>query len=489
MDEKLAERDATTSPKGGGPAEKREPATAEDSSVATGLARHGIHDLRSALEFIAAQGDLVRIHSEVELEYELAGIAQQVEGGGVALFERIKDSSYQVVTGLYWNRSVLARLFGCEGRRLPFVIADAVSEWQSTPIDPVVVGQAPCQEVVMSDPDLYELPIPTHSLEDGGRYIDSAVVIARDPDTGTRNASIMRFMVAGPDTLTGQMDEGRHLRDYYERAEARGEPLEMTINNGVDPSIHFAASVPASAAPIDRDELGIASHLRGAPLELVPATVVDVEAIASAQFVLEVEALPAIRQPEGPFAEVTGYYASRDDRWTFRVKGITRRKRPIWQTILSGKEVYNSVGLLGEAAVYRLVSRQVPAVQAVYFTHGGCGFYHAVIQLKKNAEGIAKNAIMATMAAFPSLRLVIAVDDDVDLYDPDDVEWALATRFRADRDLFTVPAAKGHELNPITDAGITHKVGLDATAPYPRPSAFERATTLAVDLDNYDISF
>ena len=452
-----------------------------------GLVQQGIYDLQSAIEFMDAHGDLARIKSEVDLKHELAGIAQKLEGGRCALFERVKGSPHQVLVGLYWNRHILARMFGCDFRELPFVIADAIAEWQQAPVDPVVVDSAPCQEVVLPEPDLRQLPIPTHALKDGGPYIDSAVVIARDPDTGIRNASIMRFMVAGPDLLTGQMDEGRHLRDYYERAEARGEPLEMTINNGVDPSIHFAAAVPASAAPMERDELGIASHLRGEPLELVPGKFVNVEAIASAQFVIEVEALPEVRKSEGPFAEVTGYYAARADRWTFHVKGITMRQNPIWQTILSGKEVYNSVGLLGEAAVYRMVSRQVPAVTAVYFTHGGCGFYHAVIQLKKNAEGIQKNAIMATFAAFPSLRMVIAVDDDVDIYNPDDVEWALATRFRADRDLFIVPFARGHELNPSTDAGITHKVGIDATAPYPRPEAFERAKTLDVDLSQYKV--
>ncbi|MFQ5856846.1 MAG: UbiD family decarboxylase domain-containing protein, partial [Anaerolineae bacterium] len=312
-----------------------------------GLTQQGIHDLQSAIGFMEDQGDLARIEGEVDLKYELAGIAQKLEGGRCALFEQVKGSPYGVLVGLYWNRHVLARMFGCDVRQLPFVIGDAISEWQSDPIDPVVVDSAPCQEVIVSQPDLRKLPIPTHALKDGGPYIDSAIVVARDPDTGVRNASIMRFMVAGPDVLTGQMDEGRHLRDYYERAEARGEPLEMTISNGVDPSIHFAAAAPASAAPIDRDELGIASHLRGEPLELVPGKFVSVEAIASAQFVIEVEALPDVRQPEGPFAEVTGYYAPRQDRWAFRVKGITMRRHPIWQTILSGKEVYNSVGLLG----------------------------------------------------------------------------------------------------------------------------------------------
>jgi 2,5-furandicarboxylate decarboxylase 1 len=126
-------------------------------------------------------------------------------------------------------------------------------------------------------------------------------------------------------------------------------------------------------------------------------------------------------------------------------------------------------------------------VQAVYFTHGGCGFYHAVVQIKKKMEGTAKNAILATFAAFPSLKMVIAVDEDVDITDAEDVEWALATRFRPDTGMIQIPAARGHELNPSTDRGLGMKLGIDATAPYPRPQAFERVKMAAVDLAAFDI--
>ena len=227
--------------------------------------------------------------------------------------------------------------------------------------------------------------------------------------------------------------------------------------------------------------------LTGEPLKLLRSQTIAVEGLADAQFILECEMLPEIREPEGPFAEVTGYYAGRDDRWVVRVKKITRRKNPIWQTILSGKEVFNSVGLVGEAAVYRLVSRQVPDVQAVYFSHGGCGFYHAIVQIKKSMEGIAKNAILATFAAFPSLKIVTVVDEDVDLTNAEDVEWAMATRFRPETGIVTIPEARGHELNPSTDDGLGMKIGFDATAPYPRPQAFARVKMADVELSQYDI--
>lgn len=378
-------------------------------------------DLGACIERLAANRDLVRVRSEVDPVHELAGVAYHFEGKEVVLCEKVKGHDFPVLVGLYWNRAALARLFGCATEQLPFAVADAVAEWQARPIEPEVGDRGPANEVVEEAVDLRKLPIPTHALGDGGPYIDSAIVIARDPDSGVRNASIYRALVTGPDRMTVQLDEGRHVRDYYERAEKQGRPLEVTLNDGVGPAVHIAAIVPSSAAPMDKDELGVAGNITGKPLQLIRSQTVNVEGLAEAQFILEAEMLPEVREPEGPFAEVTGYYAARDNRWVVRVKKITRRRNPIWQTILSGKEVFNSVGLVGEAAVYRLVSRQVRGVKAVYFSHGGCGFYHAIIQIQKNMEGVAKNAILATFGAFPSLKMVIAVDEDVDLANAEDV--------------------------------------------------------------------
>jgi len=444
-------------------------------------------DLGACLQQLASNGDLVTVRSEVDPVHELAGIASRFEGQEVVLYEKVKGHAFPVMAGLYWNRDILARLFECTREQLPFVVADAVQRWQTNPIEPVVVDRGPANEVIEKEVDLYKLPIPTHAEDDGGAYIDSAIVIGRDPDTGVRNASIYRAMITGPDRMTVLLDAGRHIRDYYERAEARGLPLEVTINNGVGPAIHVASIVPASAVAIDQDELGIVSSFTGEPLKLLRSQTIEAEGLADAQFILECEMLPEIREAEGPFAEVTGYYAGQDDRWVVRVKKITRRRYPVWQTILSGKEVFNSVGLVGEAAVYRLVSRQVPDVQAVYFSHGGCGFYHGIVQLKKSMEGTAKNAILATFAAFPSLKMVTAVDEDVDLTNAEDVEWAMATRFRPETGIVTVPEARGHELNPSTIDGLGMKIGFDATAPYPRSQAFARVKMADVELSQFDI--
>ena len=451
------------------------------------LARRGFRDLQGVVRFLAERRLLARVKTPVDPLLELGGVAYRFHGGKAVLFEQVQGSQYPALAGLYWNRGVLSEIFGVTESQLSFHIADAVADWQQAPVAPVVVERAPVQEVVEKKVDLGTLPISQVGLAEGGRYVTAGVAVARDPDTGVRNASILRLMVTGRDRLTCLMDLGRHLRDYYERAEARGEALPVTINVGVDPAVHIASVVPATAAPIETDELGIASHLLGEPLSLVPATSVPVEAVAEAQFVLEGEILPRVREPEGPAAEVTGYYAAMDRRWVLRVRRITRRKDPLWHTIIPGREVHNAVGLMAEASIYRQVTRQVPGVLAVFLTYGGCGFYHAVVQMRKRIEGVQRNAILSTFAAFPPLKQVTVVDEDVNLYDPQDVEWALATRFRPDRDILLIPDARGHELNPVTENGLGCKIGLDATAPFPRPTSFERVRLREVELGAYEI--
>ncbi|WP_342535888.1 UbiD family decarboxylase [Sporosarcina sp. FSL K6-3508] len=453
------------------------------------LAKRNVADLQGVVQLLKEKKMLVRVKSPVDIKHEMAGIATRFDGGKAVLFEKLKNTDVSLLTGLYWNREVLAEIFNVKEKDLPFLSADSIEKWSKNPIEPIVVENGPANEVIIKNKEnlLKDIPIPTHGLQDGGPYLDSCVLIAKDPETGVRNASIQRLMVTGPNRMTMLMDMGRHLRDYYERAEKMNKPLEITINNGVGLPVHFASTTPSSAAPIDADELGVASQLLGEPLKLLRSQTVNVEGVADAQYVIEAEILPHIRENEGPAAEVTGYYAAADDRWVVNVKAVTRRKQPIFHTIMPGKEVYNAVGLMAEASVYQKVSSMVPDVIDVYLSYGGCGFYHANVQIKKSSEGVQKNAIMATFAAFPPLRRVTIVDEDVNIYDPEDIEWALATRHDPERDMILISDARGHELNPITNDGIGTKIGIDATAPYPRPWEFQRLDMKEVMLENYDI--
>jgi 2,5-furandicarboxylate decarboxylase 1 len=449
------------------------------------LAKRNLIDLQQYIAFLEDNNHLVRVKSEVDPYLELAGIAKKYEGGKAVLFEKVKGSEHPVLMGFYWHRGILADLFNTSVGELPFTIANDIRAWRKSPMQSPVLKKGPANEVIESDPDLYKLPIPHHSEGDGGCYLTSSVVIAKDPDTGVRNLSIHRMMVVGKTRLTLLLEELGHLMDYYKRAEAKGEALELTVSNGIDFPVLMAGAAPASAAPIEMDELGIASQLRGEPVELLESQTVGPEGIANAQFIIEGKILANVREAEGPYAEVTGYYAEREDRWVFEVSAITRRKQPVFQSILSGKEVRNAFGIGASSAVFDKVHSLVPDVTAVHFSNSSVP-YHLIVQIDKKHEGVQRNAIMAAFVSHPFVKTVTLVDTDVDLYSVDDVEWAVQTRCQFDNDIMLVDGI-GHRLNPSVDDDKWTRMGIDATVPLPREEKFERATVRNVNLEDYDI--
>ena len=320
-----------------------------------------LSDLASIVEDLDAAGRLVRVRSEVDPHLELAAVAARFEGGPRAvLFENVKGHDAPVLTGLYWSRELLAVLMQRDEHTLPQYVSGCIKEWQRAPVPPVTIEHGPIYEGQSVEVDLRRIPAPVHALEDGGPYFDAGVVIARDPETGVRNASIQRFMVVDAQTLHVNIDAGRHLELYLDKARARGETLAFSLNCGVGPGLHFAAATPAEAAPADTDELGIASVFHEAPLELVEGKSLPVHVVSNAMYALECEIVPGELGDEGPFAEVTGYYARRAPRPVVHVRAMHIRPNPVFQTILSGVEVWNSVGLLGEANVLGMLQRQVP---------------------------------------------------------------------------------------------------------------------------------
>lgn len=458
----------------------------------TGAAARRLVDLAACIEHLEATGNLLRVRTEVDPKHELAGIAKRLEGGKPVLFERVRGSAYPVFTGLLWNRDIVGSLFGMPKEQVPFAIADGIAAWRARPdgYPPRLRDAAPANEVVEDKVDLARLPIPVHALKDGGRYLDASVVVARNPETGLPNISIHRMMVTRKDRLTFLIDPGRHLGAYVEVAERRGEPLPVTINNGVGLAPWIVSTLPRLG---DNKHL-IAHHVVGRPIDFVRAQTVDVPAYADAQFVIEAEILPGVREDEAPFAEVTGLYGGRDKRWVMRVKAITRRKAPVFHTVLSGKEVWNAVGFTAEAAIFAAVHGKIPEITSVFLPPGGCGFYEAVVQVKGTRPGLARDVVHETFRAFRSLQRVVVVDSDVDIHDAVDVDWAMTTRFDADTGLFVLPGEEGHPLNPVVKlnpdgkGGTVTKIGIDATVPHDGDKAkFERVEFKRVDLARYDI--
>jgi len=443
-------------------------------------------DIKKCIDYLEKTGNLVRVKSEVDPKYEIAGIAKKYEGKKCVLFEKVKGSAFPVFMGLLWNREIVGNLFNVPKEKVPFVIGAAIGAWRKdkTALQSRILEKGPANEVILTkDFNLYDLPTPVHALQDGGPYFDSSVVVVNDPETGIPNISIHRIMITGKDRLTFLIDPGRHLGAYLEIMEKKGRPLEVTINNGIGLAPWLVSSVPATGP----GKATIASHIIGRPIDFIKAQTVQAPAFADAQFVIEAEILPNVREPEGPFAEVTGYYGQKSKRWVMQVKAITRQRNPIFHSLLSGQEVWNAVGFTAEAKIFVTVSQKVPGLKAVYLPPGGCGFYGAVIQLEKSTEGVQEVAIRETFNAFPSLQWVIAVDTDVNIYDPIDVEWAFTTRFNAKKGFITLKDQPGHILNPMVEGGLVTKVGIDATAPYPRTSIFERVKFKEVNLKDYEI--
>lgn len=465
--------------------------TPSKSQTSTAVAGR-LTDLGACIEHIEASGNLLRVRSEIDAKFELGGIAKRFEGTKCVLFERVKGSAFPVLTGLLWNRDIVGSLFGLPKEQVPFAIAAAIGPWRENrqALPARMLDHAPANEVVERNVDLSKLPIPVHALKDGGRYLDSSVVMARNPQTGQPNISIHRMMVTRKDRLSFLIDPGRHLGEYVEIAERRGEPLPVTINNGVGLAPWIVSSLPR----LGDNKHTIAHHLAGRPIDLMRAQTVDVPAYADAQFVIEAEILPGVREAEGPFAEVTGYYAGRDRRRVMKVKAITRRKSPVFHTVLSGTEVWNAVGFTAEAAIFSAVNARIPEVCAVFLPPGGCGFYQAVVQVKNTRPAIAQDVIRETFNAFRSLQRVVVVDTDVNIFDAVDVDWAITTRFNADTGLVVLPNEEGHILNPVVKVnpdgkgGTVTKIGIDALVPYHEDrEKFERVEFKRVDLARYDI--
>ena len=447
-----------------------------------------IADLGAIIDELDAKGRLIRIKSKVNSKHDLVGIATEYEGGGSAvLFENVEGYDVPVFIGLYWSRELLADLFSYDELELPQYIADRIGSWHQNPIYPEIVMHGPVLEIIESEVDLGKIPIPVHALGDAGPYLDAAVVITKDPETSIRNTSIQRFLVIDKNTLAINIDSGRHLELCLNKAAQRGQDLHLTINIGVGPGLHFAASAPAEAAPFGTDELGIACAFHGEPLRLAKGYHSRVEIIADAMYALECSITPGDLIDEGPFAEVTGNYAYREPRPRVKVISIHHRRKPIFHSILPGKEVHNSVGLLGETNVLNLLQKQIPGVKDVYFSHGGCGFYHAIVQISQVRAGWGKQAIMAAFAAFPPLKMVTVVDDDVDIRNPSDVEWAMATRLDGKSGILQIEEAFGHGLNPTFDDYIGTKIGFNATRPFPFSPQFDRVEMKKMDISKLRI--
>ena len=419
--------------------------------------------LRSFLSDLP-ESEILRIREPIELDHVPTALVLELERRRqtpVVIIEQPRGYDIPVVANLFASRERIARMAGAP----PGGFNDAWTHALGNMIPPTLVSHGAVQEIVIegSRLDAGKLPISRHFAKDAGRYIGSGILICKDPDTGIRNLSYQRLQLKQPNRFGASLHSRGHIWEHLQRCAARGRDLEVAGVIGVHPAINLAAGAKVAS---EVDELDLAGALIGEPIELVKCRTIDVEVPAQAEFVLEGKILADVHEDEGPYGEYTGYSTDRSTRNVFVVSAITSRKNPIYHDIIPGCSAEHL--LLGRAAkeahVFTRLKEMVPTLKALNFPKSGTHF-HAYMSMKKLAEGQPRHALMLLLGLDPYLKLVVAVDEDVNVFDEEEVLWALATRFQADADMFMVPNVFCNRLDPSSREGMSAKLALDATAP------------------------
>ena len=482
--------------------------------------RTEILSLRDALNYLKTQpGQLVETNVEVNPEAELSGVYRYVGAGGTVkrpttvdgpamLFNNIKGHpDARCVIGVMASRERVAQLFGCKKEELGHLVQSCAAN----PIEPVVVTDkpAPVQEVVhfATDPDfdLFKLiPAPTNTPVDAGPYITLGMCYATHPDTGLSDVTIHRMCLQGKDEISIFLQPGsRHIGAMAERATELNQTLPISISIGVDPAISITSCFEPPTTPLGFNELSIAGALRQTPVELTPCVAIKENCIANAEYVIEGEIIPGVKVVEDQnshtgFAmpEFPGYNGpASHECWLIKVKAVTHRVNPIMQTCIGPSEEHvNMAGIPTEASILGMIDKALPGKVLNCYSHrAGGGKYMVILQCKKTVhtdEGKQRQAALLAFSAFPELKHVILVDEDVDIFDTNDVLWAMNTRFQGDRDIITIPGVRCHPLDPssnpaydpsILDVGCSTKTIFDCTVPFPLKDHFNRAPFLEVD--------
>ena len=424
---------------------------------------------------------------------------------------RVWKPLLKVVIGLLASRKRVGYLLNSKPEKLGFMMRDAVKN----AIAPVVVdkAKAQCQEVVhLATDEGFDIrkliPAPTNTPEDAGPYVTLGMCYASDVETGESDVTIHRLCLQSKDEISMFFTPGaRHLGAFREKAEALGKPLPISISIGVDPAIEIASCFEPPTTPLGFNELSIAGAIRGKAVELAPCVTIDEKCIANAEYVIEGELLVGARVREDQnsntgkaMPEFPGYTGPANAELpVIKVKAVTHRVNPIMQTCIGPSEEHVSMaGIPTEASILDMVERAMPGrVQNVYAHSSGGGKFIAVIQFKKTVpsdEGRQRQAALLAFSAFPELKQVILVDEDVDIFDTNDVLWAMTTRMQADVDIVTIPGVRCHPLDPsndpacswsIRDHGIACKTIYDATVPFNQKARFQRAKFMEVDVKKF----
>jgi UbiD family decarboxylase len=441
-------------------------------------------NLRAFISNLDEKGKLRKISKPVSQDLEAAALINAL-GEKPVLLESVSGKKFRVAAGLVSSRKLVAQALGIPPRKLVPTLSRAIGS-PKTP-DVVASADAACQEVVEPGADLDCLPLLRHFPSDGGRYVTSAVAIINDPDTGP-NACFHRLMQIGKDKFSARLVEGRQTDTTYRKLKAQGKELEIAFCIGNSTAVMLAAAV---SAPSGVDEMAVANALEETPM--VKCRTKDLLVPAESEIVLEGR-ITFDEANEGPFVDLTETSDAVRRQPVVVIDCITHRKDAIYQTLLPGMaEHKNLMGMPREPSIFREVSR-VCRCKDVLLSGGGCSWFHAIVKIKKKDDSEPQKAIKAAFQGHPSLKHCVIVDDDIDISDPQQVEWAIATRFRADSRLCVLADQPSSSLDPMADKppgqkARVAKMGLDCTIPLSDPQRpaekFKRRGYAKIDLAEF----
>ena len=415
--------------------------------------------MRGLLAALESTEQLHRIKRSVDARFEVASVLSLRQNGPAQLFEHVGNNAIPVVANILNSRERIARGLGIARNDLHAYCLDAVRH----PILPAMVVRAPAHDVVLqSELDLGQLlPVPTWFEREGGPYITAGVIVAKDPETGRRNVSIARLRLEGGARLMAGIALNHHLYRLAEKARALGRPLEIAVAIGNHPAVLLASQMYVD---LGDDEFAIAGGFLREPLRLVKCKTVDLEVPAETEIVLEGLLRPDQLIEEGPVSEFPGFYVQYGPGLGIDITCVTRRADAIYQAILPGYAAEHCLlGAVGiETVVSHALQRVIPSVRCVLLTDGGMGRLHAIIAMHQPRLGEGKRAVLLAMGQVNLLKLVIVVEDDIDVEDWRQVEWSLAARFRGHDDLIVVPGVKADRCDPVHENLVVTKIGMIA---------------------------
>ncbi len=456
-------------------------------------------DLRQFLQVVKEAGPdfYVEVKRPLKPKIEVCVIQEKLAKEGrfpVIYCPEIEGSKLPLVTNLFGSYELLGLALDMDPKKVTkteILREHRRRENNLKPPQMVPASEAPVKEVVLrgKDVDLGLLPIPHHHELDSGRYITIGCMICKDPDTGIPNAGVYRHEVKGKDRLGVMIVPNHHAAHIARRYAELGKPMEVVIFIGHHPAVGIGSVVKGG---LDRNELEVMGALLGEPLQVTTAETVDLPVPAYAEVAIEGVIDPRNMGTDGPLGEYAGYYGEGNKScYLIQVTGITMRKDAIYHDCGNGLREHNLACVLAkESIVYDAVKRLVPTVKAVHLPSSGCNIYHTYVSIKKCLQGEGKLAGLAALSEDESIKLAVVVDEDIDVYNEEEVLWAIATRVTADLDISIIPRMTGQNLDPTRydesrrarEGYMVTKVIIDATKPLDLP--FPTRITLPEELWN-----